>query len=346
MKSIFFKLISTVSILKSTISFVSAQNQDDPYYANDCAVLKTLYQNWNQAAQVTWNDEIGSCCDEKNIVCDPHHGYSRIAELKLRSKNFSGPIPSDILKLKYLNYLSLADNQLTGEIPENIDELTYLTKFSFRNNNLSGKIPDSIGNIDGIFHLDFALNQFTGKIPDSFGNLKQLQFLNLSSNLLEGYIPESFKGLKKLTTLQLKNTNLQGYVPLIDSIGNCTYDNTKLCYQEGASCVSTASLCTDEEIQATRKNNGYSTYSESNSNSNCNSNSSSNSNSSCNCNNGTNKGNGGFFSSMSLLTKILIGCGILILIGIILYCIFGRRKKSDNLSYDMQPTRANYNNFY
>jgi len=328
MKSIIFNLITFASLF-----FVSAQNQS---YADDCAVLKRLYQAWQQPTLATWPDEIGACCDDVSIVCDPHHGEKRIAELKLRSRNFRGPIPEEITKLKYLNYLSLADNYLNGEIPQNIDELLYLAKFSFRNNQLTGNIPDAVGNIDGIFHLDFAGNQLSGKIPETFGNLKQLQFLNLSCNNLEGYIPENFKGLKKLTTFQLQGNNFQGYVPLVESIGNCTYENTNLCYQEGASCTSTAHKCSQEEIDETRKNNGYATYSENDS--------SSSSSSGCKCGSSSSSSNStsdGFFSGW--VSKAVIGAIVLAVIGIIVYCIFGGKEKDD---MNAPPNRANYINYY
>jgi len=333
------------------IAFVATCFQSRYVYSqepvNDCKILSDLFTNWNRQDLITWNTNIdGSCCDSdmSSIVCDPHHGYYRIAELKLRSKGFTGTIPREIAQLKYLNYLTLAGNSLTGTLPDNLDELIYLTKFSLRDNQIEGNIPENIGNIDGIFHLDLSRNKFTGKIPNSFGNLKQLQFLNLSTNFLEGYIPESFRGLKKLTTLQLEeNTQLTGYVPLINTLSNCTYEQTNLCFMEGAICTSTAHQCTQEEINNTRDNNGYKNFKEEDINSNCPS-----SSSTCDCNkksSGFFSSIGNFFSGMSLLVKILFGIAILSIIGLILYCIFGGASKHEQHS-PPAPSRRDYINYY
>jgi len=47
---------------------------------------------------------------------------------------------------------------------------------------------------------------------------------------------------------------------LLDTITNCTYQETGLCYREGTSCISEAKLCTDEEIKDTKLNNGFDSY--------------------------------------------------------------------------------------
>jgi len=329
MKNILFKIAFAVTCFQNRYVF----SQEVP---NDCKLLAEILTQWNRPDLVTWNTSIdGDCCDMTNIVCDPHHGYYRIAELKLRTKGFTGTLPREITQFKYLNYLTLAENNLAGTLPENLDELIYLTKFSVRDNHFEGAIPENIGNIDGIFHLDLSRNQFTGNIPNSFGNLKQLQFLNLTTNLLQGYIPESFRGLKKLTTFQLEENNqLSGYVPLLPTISNCTYEQTNLCYLEGAICKSTAHQCTEAEINDTRSNNGYKNYSEDSSGN------------SCNCNTKTDglSGIGHIISNMSLLTKILLGVTLLAVIGLVIYCIFGGKSKHQHPS--PPPSRRDYINYY
>ncbi|ORX80941.1 L domain-like protein [Anaeromyces robustus] len=336
MKNILLKIAFVATCFQS--KFVYSQEP-----VNDCKLLEDIFTQWNRNDLVTWDSSIdGSCCDMTSIVCDPHHGYYRIAELKLRQKGFTGTIPREITKLKYLNYLTLAENSLSGTLPDNLDELIYLTKFSLRSNQLEGQIPNNIGNIDGIFHLDLSGNKFTGNIPSSFANLKQLQFLNLTTNLLQGYIPESFRGLKKLTTFQLEENNqLSGYVPLIPTVSNCTYEQTNLCYLDGAICKSTAHQCSTAEIEDTRKNNGYNDYSEDKSNNSSN-------NSSCNCNLTSNDSLfgsiGNYFSNMGLIAKILVGVILLVIIGLILYCIFGGKSKHQHNS--PPPSRRDYINYY
>jgi len=303
MKSLIFNFISVIILFKAVASQAATPN--------DCQILADLYREWNRPDLITWNNVDGSCCDKEyqNIACDPHQGVYRIAELKLRSKGFSGILSDKVTQLKYLNYLTLADNNISGSIPQNIGDLLYLTKFSLRNNSFNGGIPESIGKLDGLFHMDLSSNNLNGNIPESFGNLKQMQYLSLADNALQGYIPESIKGLKKLTTFHLgNNKGLTGYVPLIETASNCTYVNTNICYLEGALCQSTAHPCSESEINDTRKNNGYDNYKEDNEG-----NSNSNSSSDCKCDSKNDK-KGGF---LGLSPWILIAIGVAVIAAIV-----------------------------
>jgi len=337
MKSILFNFISLIILLQSSLKIAAV---GEIQVANDCAVLYEILQEFNAGPKdLDFDKNVkGSCCDDKIVVCDPHRGVKRIAELKLRERGYNGFLSDKFTKLVYLNYFSISDNKITGNIPKNIDDLVYLTKFSLRNNSISGEIPDSIGNMDGIFHMDFSDNQLSGKLPDSLGNLKQLQFLALRDNKLEGYIPESFRGLTKLSTFELSgNQGLTGYAPLLDSITNCTYANTNLCVKEGAICDNGAHLCSEDEIKSTQENNGFKDFKEEDYG---NSNSNSNSSSGCNC--GSNKGNS---NSSSFFKKPLVIIVIIIVIGIAIfsaYCIFkGGKSEVEEEMATMKPQLKN-----
>jgi len=319
MKSILFNFISLIILLQSSLK-IAAVGKIEP--ANDCEVLYDILKEFNAGENdLRFNPkDIGSCCDDRIVVCDPHRGIKRIAELKLRERGYTGFLSDKFTKLVYLNYFSISDNKITGNIPKNIDDLVYLTKFSLRNNSISGEIPESIGNMDGIFHMDFSDNQLSGKLPDSLGNLKQLQFLALRDNKLEGYIPESFRGLTKLSTFELSgNQGLTGYAPLLDSITNCTYANTNLCVKEGAICDNGAQQCTEEDIKRTQENNGFKDFKEEDYGN-------SNSNSGCNC--GSNKGSS---NDSSIFKKPLVIIIIIIVIAIVIFsaCFIFRGGKSE-----------------
>jgi len=210
-----------------------------------------------------------------------------------------------------------------------------LTKFSFRNNSFTGSIPESVGKLDSVFHMDFSDNQLTGTIPESFGNLKHLQFFCARYNNLEGYVPESFRGLKKLTTFELSgNAGLKGYVPLIDTISNCTYTGTNLCYKQGAICTEGGHQCSLEEIKDTEENNGSKNYKEDSTGS-C------NSSGTCDCGSAKSSGGVGEFLKNHLVLIIIIVAVIIVLLLVFFLC---RGKETEEDEIRMKPT--NYNNNY
>ncbi|KAK9129736.1 hypothetical protein Sjap_010223 [Stephania japonica] len=127
-------------------------------------------------------------------------------------KFLKGPIPQELGKLRYLNYLYLDRNQLSGSIPASID------------NQINGIIPSSLGRLSSLETLDLSWNRMTGSIPDSLTDLVSLRVLDISGNMLTGKLPRSIGKLKSLMTLHLYNNNLTGEIP--DSIGELTSLNT------------------------------------------------------------------------------------------------------------------------
>jgi len=339
MKNIAFNFVSLILLLQTFFTFVACE---DSQTQDDCKILFEIIKELNgdpYKINSNWNvNVLGGCCDEISIVCDPHFGVKRIAELKLRKNNFIGTLSNKITELKYLNYFSIADNKVTGPIPENWGDLIYLTKFSFRNNSFTGSIPESVGKLESVFHMDFSDNQLTGTIPESLGNLKHLQFFCARFNNLEGYVPESFRGLKKLTTFELSgNAGLKGYVPLLDSMSNCTYIGTNLCYKEGAICTEGGHQCSLEEIKDTEENNGFKNYKEDNSSGIC------SSGGTCDCESAKSSGGIGSFLKNHLVLIIIVIIVIIVLLLVFFLCR-GREKEEDEIR--IKPNNYNNNNNY
>jgi len=80
MKSILFNFISLIILLQSSLKIAAV---GEIQVANDCAVLYEILQEFNAGPKDLYFDKNvkGSCCDDKIVVCDPHRGVKRIAEL-------------------------------------------------------------------------------------------------------------------------------------------------------------------------------------------------------------------------------------------------------------------------
>ena len=106
---------------------------------------------------------------------------------ELNSCNLHGEIPSWIMNLTTLSYLSLEENSLQGEILHSLFKLEYLTILSPSNNLLEGQLE-----------------------LDMFFNLKMLTYLGLSNNKLSLLIGKGSSNatLPPLEVLALRSCNL------------------------------------------------------------------------------------------------------------------------------------------
>ena len=145
---------------------------------------------------------------------------NRVDSIELSYNGLVGTIPSSIVNLTQIRYLTLDGNSLTGMIPTSIGNLTYLQVFLLEYNQLSGSIPTSIGNLTNLLHLSFAANQLTGSIPTSVGNLTNLRNMYLYGNQLSDSIPSSIGNMTNIKDLELNNNKLTGSIPA--SMNNLT----------------------------------------------------------------------------------------------------------------------------
>jgi len=79
-----------------------------------------------------------------------------ITELNLSYNNLTGALPSQVQKLKNLEFLDLSYNKFTG-------------------------VPAEVGQLRKLKILDLSNNQLTG-LPYEIGNLTQLEILDVSGN--------------------------------------------------------------------------------------------------------------------------------------------------------------------
>ncbi|XP_021669949.2 probable LRR receptor-like serine/threonine-protein kinase RFK1 [Hevea brasiliensis] len=145
------------------------------------------------------------CNNENNTDC-------HVIRILLKGYNLPGVLPSQLVKLPYLQEIDFAYNLLNGSMPREWASLP-LTSISVLVNRLSGEIPKELGNITTLTYLCLEANQFSGAIPSELGKLINLQTLILSSNLLTGNLPMSFAGLINLSDVRINDNNFNGTIP-------------------------------------------------------------------------------------------------------------------------------------
>ena len=125
---------------------------------------------------------------------------------------FSGSVPSDIGKLKKMEYLELKGH-LTGTLPKSVGELTKLTHLTVRPygfKSLTAKgFLDEVSKLEELEHLSLPGVAISGTIPESFSSLQKLEDLELWSCSLSGTIPEFVSELKSLTSLSFNRNDLE-----------------------------------------------------------------------------------------------------------------------------------------
>ncbi|PRQ56547.1 putative non-specific serine/threonine protein kinase [Rosa chinensis] len=140
--------------------------------------------------------------------------------IRLSRNDLDGQIQPQILSLKSLSFLSLANIRLTNitkamNILKHSKRLTFLSLgFSF----LDEESPADFGmaNFSGFQNLrflDMANCGLTGQIPVWLSNLKKLGYLNLNFNMITGSIPSWLGTLPSLFHLQLYSNLIMGQFP-------------------------------------------------------------------------------------------------------------------------------------
>ncbi|XP_021716296.1 LRR repeats and ubiquitin-like domain-containing protein At2g30105 [Chenopodium quinoa] len=156
-----------------------------------------------------------------------------IKKLMLNANDLSDDSISweDLTQLKYLNYLSLDQNQLTylpsslGELtsleqlhvagnkleslPVELGLLTRLEIFKVNNNSLSA-VPSHIGDCNALIEVNISFNLLK-ELPETLGKLQKLQALHLQNNPLKSLPSTLLKNCVKLSTLDVTNTQIAVY---------------------------------------------------------------------------------------------------------------------------------------
>ncbi|GLJ17330.1 hypothetical protein SUGI_0300900 [Cryptomeria japonica] len=145
----------------------------------------------------------------------PHQlmNLKKLKELYLANCNLVGEIPSFIFNFTDLGLLDLCKNHLHGSMSKDISKLSNLYQLELYENNLSGIIPPEIGNLTLLRNFDLSRNMLRGSIPQEFGNLRNMVSLQLLMNQLSGELPESLGEFAHLEGLSLYQNHFNGHLP-------------------------------------------------------------------------------------------------------------------------------------
>ncbi|KAK6230544.1 hypothetical protein QUC31_002062 [Theobroma cacao] len=121
------------------------------------------------------------CCAWTGISCDGLY----VERLDLHGKFLlaAGSISPSLLKLQYLSYLDLSENDFNGS-----------------------RIPEFIGSLKNLTHLDLSHANFGGPIPSQLGNLSKLETLYLGDGVSDSLLDN--------------NMNFHNKFPKLFSVGN------------------------------------------------------------------------------------------------------------------------------
>ncbi|MED6118826.1 hypothetical protein PIB30_006322 [Stylosanthes scabra] len=170
----------------------------------------TMLSSWNESTDCcTWDTVRIECSNQK-----PYH----VSQLDLHELNLPGPtnIPTSIFNLVDLDQLFLFEMpNLTGPIPSQITKLKKLTVLYIFSTNVSGPIPDSLAQIKTLTNINLAGNNLSGPLPPSLPTLPVIRVIFADQNSLSGPIPESYGSFasKDLITLTLSHNKLSGKIP-------------------------------------------------------------------------------------------------------------------------------------
>lgn len=143
--------------------------------------------------------------------------YGKIKGISMNENNLKGSFPNEIIHLKDLEYLYLADNEIDN-IPASLCELPLLEEISMGNCGLSGGLPEKLSQLKNLKMLNLPSNKLSGNI-DFLGELSTtMELIDLNSNKLTGTIPATIGNLTNLYNLTLDNNNLTNSIP--KEIGN------------------------------------------------------------------------------------------------------------------------------
>ncbi|KAK8681393.1 hypothetical protein V6N13_053797 [Hibiscus sabdariffa] len=191
----------------------------------------------------SWTEDDNDPCNWVGVQCDPT--TYRVTELHLDGLSLSGHVGRGLLRLQFLQVVSLSNNNLTGAINSELSRIESLQvldlsgnalsgsipdeffsqcgslkSVSFARNNLSGQIPGSLSSCWGLEEFNLSYNQISGQLPSGIWFLRSLQSIDVYGNLLEGGVHEGIGNLYDLRHLNLGNNRFSGRLP--EDIGSCS----------------------------------------------------------------------------------------------------------------------------
>ncbi|XP_054778384.1 LRR receptor-like serine/threonine-protein kinase FLS2 [Prosopis cineraria] len=216
----FVLLIFSINCFISSLAWISTSATADK---SALLGLESLISSDPYDSLSTWSLS-SSPCNWVGVTCNTNHG--RVRSLNLGGMDLQGTISLQLGNLSFLVELDLRSNNFYGQIPRELVQLHRLKLLNFSCNDFHGQVPSWIGDLSTLEHLDLRNNSFDGLILLSLFNLSRMETLDWNFNLIEGPVPNELSS-SMLTSLfnssvrqyiELANNNLQGFIP--KEIGN------------------------------------------------------------------------------------------------------------------------------
>ncbi|KAL7224340.1 hypothetical protein ACSBR1_025741 [Camellia fascicularis] len=181
-----------------------------PEYINSSSPLQYLVLGYtNFSGELP--DSIGNLKVLERPLPSQIIGLPNLVWLSLDDNLINGTIPSWVFSLPALEYFNLSNNKLTGHVKE--FKSTLLTVVDLSNNNLHGRFPSSTFKLVKLSTLILSSNNFSGE-ADMLCHAIFLQILVLSSNNFNGSIPQCLGNFSiYFSVLDLRKNNFSGTIP-------------------------------------------------------------------------------------------------------------------------------------
>ncbi|KAI4325664.1 hypothetical protein MLD38_031044 [Melastoma candidum] len=207
--------MNTAVIVLLAVSVLLVPSSSELCHPEDKSALLRIKASLNNPPLLSSWQLTTDCCNWSSIFCDLT--THRIVSLFLEQADLPvlSPIPPAIGDLPYLEDLTLnALTNLTRPVPTSLLRLKHLKYITFTDINLSGPVPAFLSHLRNLRYINFFSNQLTGSIPSSLSRIPKLRYIGLDRNLLTGTIPPSLSSLKgNLLYLVLADNDLSGEIP-------------------------------------------------------------------------------------------------------------------------------------
>ncbi|KAF3675809.1 putative LRR receptor-like serine/threonine-protein kinase RFK1 [Capsicum annuum] len=181
------------------------------FNADSCIIEEVIVNSKPQWSEKFVGCHLGNGSDEV------HH----ISKIVLKGLSLPGVLPPELVKLPYIQEISVIVNRLSGLIPKELGNISSLLYLNLEANQFSGRVPSELGKLINLQTLRISDNNFSGRIPDFIQNWKQLTKLEMHATGLEGPIPSNISLLNKLTDLRISDIGgpAQAFPLLSDIMG-------------------------------------------------------------------------------------------------------------------------------
>lgn len=112
----------------------------------------------------------------------PHPYVAVLLVVLAAGQNITGPLPSEIGTLPFLQAIALYNNVFTGTIPHSYADMKQLVSIELDFNALTGTVPDAFWRADALQQFNVAGNFLSGTISSEVAQMSNMAGLFLFDN--------------------------------------------------------------------------------------------------------------------------------------------------------------------